>query len=76
MDNKIYVSGVTALKSFLERLFVVITVGTLFAYVFLRSDLAPHGSPTVQVDRVMSADVEILNTIAKAQRGSLAAGHN
>ncbi len=76
MENKIYVSGITAIKGFLERLFVVITVGTLFAYVFLRSDLAPHGSPTVQADRVMSTDGEVLNSIAKAQHGSLAAGHN
>jgi len=41
MESKIYVTGMTALMGFFQRLFVVFTVGTLFAYLFLRSDMRP-----------------------------------
>ena len=43
--NREYASGWSAVRSFLERVFVVFTVGVLFGFVLLRSEVMASVSP-------------------------------
>ena len=64
--NQEYMSGTAALKGFLEKFFIVFTVGILFVFVLLRSEVMADVSPKSETVRQQTKEIAVTQTHASA----------